>query len=331
MDLLERYLQAVGQYLAAETKDDVLAELRTNLEAEIDERASEKTEPLAESEIAAILKAHGRPMIVAARYAPQRYLIGPEVFPFYQRTLRKAAPFVVLIYLVAHVAVYVFSPTPQAFLANVGRSLAQLIPVLLMFWSIVTLTFAVLDYVNREHRTASTWNEWDPATLAPAAHSKKEKSRAGRIADLVVHCLWMLYVFAIPRHLYLVLGPGVLVLTELSANLAPIFRSFYAGIVVLLIAQLAIKVAALAPGTHRWEAPLQLLVKVFGVIPTALLAFSKVYFVPNGPAANSNTLAQINSWMNFGFRIALLIVVVSLLVDCWQYFRRFIPTQRLAF
>jgi hypothetical protein len=331
MDLLERYLQAVGQYLAAETKDDVLAELRTNLEAEIDERAREKTEPLAESEIAAILKAHGRPMIVASRYAPQRYLIGPEVFPFYQRTLHKAAPFVVLIYFVAHVAVYVFSPTPQALLANMGRNLAQLIPVLLMFWSIVTLTFAILEYVNREHGSTSTWNEWDPAKLAPAAHSRKEKSRAGRIADLVVHCLWMLYVFAIPGHLYLVLGPGVLVLTELSADLAPVFRSFYAAIVVLLIAQCAIKVAALAPGTHRWEAPMQLLTKVFGVVPTALLAFSKVYFVPNGPAVNPNTLAQVNSWMNFGFRVALLIVVVSLVVDCWQYFRRFIPTQRLAF
>ena len=30
MDLLARYLQAIGQYLPAETKDDVLAELRAN-------------------------------------------------------------------------------------------------------------------------------------------------------------------------------------------------------------------------------------------------------------------------------------------------------------
>jgi hypothetical protein len=72
MNLLERYLQAVGQYLAPGTRDDVLAELRVNLQAEMDARAEEKQGPLTESEIAAILKAHGRPMVVAARYMPQQ-------------------------------------------------------------------------------------------------------------------------------------------------------------------------------------------------------------------------------------------------------------------
>jgi hypothetical protein len=74
MDLLERYLQAVGQYLPPATREDVLAELRVNLQAEMDERAAESEGPLTDSEAAAILKAHGRPMLVAARYLPQRYL-----------------------------------------------------------------------------------------------------------------------------------------------------------------------------------------------------------------------------------------------------------------
>jgi hypothetical protein len=82
MDLLERYLQAVGQYLPPATREDVLAELRVNLQAEMDERAAENESPLTESEAAAILKAHGRPVLVAARYLPPRYLIGPELFPF---------------------------------------------------------------------------------------------------------------------------------------------------------------------------------------------------------------------------------------------------------
>ena len=38
MDLLERYLQAVGQYLPAATKDDTLAELRANLLEQMDAR-----------------------------------------------------------------------------------------------------------------------------------------------------------------------------------------------------------------------------------------------------------------------------------------------------
>jgi hypothetical protein len=49
MDLLERYLQAVGQYLPAKGKDDTLAELRANLLAEMDGRAEEFGRPLNES------------------------------------------------------------------------------------------------------------------------------------------------------------------------------------------------------------------------------------------------------------------------------------------
>jgi hypothetical protein len=331
MNLLERYLQAVGQYLAPETREDVLAELRVNLQAEMDARAEESEGPLTENEAAAILKAHGQPMLVAARYMPQHSLIGPEVFPFYLLTLRKAAPFVVLLYFVAHAATFILSPNPGAFAANVGRSLVQLVPVLLIFWSAVTLTFAILEYVHKKHGEGSSWSDWDPAKLPSLAQPAKEKSLATRIADLVVHCLWMLYVLAIPGHPYLVLGPGALFLTRLSADWAPVWRLFYIAVIVLLLVQLVIKLMALAHGMRRWEAPLGLLTKFLGVVPTALLALTTVYFVPTSPAANLHALAQINYWLNASFKIVLVIVVLSLVVDSWQYFRRVVPTERLAF
>jgi hypothetical protein len=203
--------------------------------------------------------------------------------------------------------------------------------VLLISWSAITLTFAILEYVHRQNVQGACGNDWDPAKLPPLAHPAKERSLATRIADLVVHCLWMLYVFAIPRYPFLILGPGALFLTRLSAGFAPVWRLFYIAIIVLLLAQLVIKLMALARGKHRWEAPLELLTKVLGVVPTALLAVTRVYFVPTSPAANLHTLAQINGWMNAGFRIVLVIVVLNLLWESWQYFRRLVPTGRLAF
>jgi hypothetical protein len=50
MNLLERYLQAVGQYLPVKGKDDTLAELRANLMAEIEGREEELGRPLNEAE-----------------------------------------------------------------------------------------------------------------------------------------------------------------------------------------------------------------------------------------------------------------------------------------
>jgi len=66
-DLLDRYLQAIGEHLPAASRDDVLAELHTNLQAQIDDRSEEVNRPLTEAEVAAILKDHGRPLVVAAR------------------------------------------------------------------------------------------------------------------------------------------------------------------------------------------------------------------------------------------------------------------------
>jgi hypothetical protein len=331
MDLLERYLQAVGQYLPQETREDVLAELRVNLLAEMDARADEMERPLTESEAAAILKAHGRPMLVAARYLPQHSLIGPAVFPFYLLTLRKGVPLVVLIYFMARVATFVFSPSAGAFVASIATSFAQLVPVLLLFWGAVTMTFAILEFAHTQTGQCASWNAWDPAKLPPLAHPKKEKSLASRIADLVLHCLWILYVLAVPQHPYLILGPGALFLTKLSAGFAPMWRLIYVTFIIVLLAQLGIKLMALALGNHRSEQPLELFTNLLGLVPAGLLAFNKVYFVPTGSAANLHALAQINYWTNVGFRIGLVIVVLNLLVESWQYLRRAVPAERLAF
>ena len=55
-DLLARYLQAIGDHLPAATRDDVLAELRANLQAQLDDRSEELNRPLTDPEVAAILK-----------------------------------------------------------------------------------------------------------------------------------------------------------------------------------------------------------------------------------------------------------------------------------
>ena len=329
MDLLERYLQAVGQYLDLDTKDDMLAELRANLMANMDARAEQLGRSLTESEIGAILQTHGRPVLVAARYLPQRYLIGPALFPVYLFTLRKAAPMVAVIFFLASASVVILSGGTLA--AAIGRTLLQLVPVLLLFWGIVTMTFAIMEFAQQESGGCGSWQAWDPARLPPLAHPKKLKSPAGRIADLVVHCLWILYVLAIPHYPFLILGPGALFLNKLYVAFVPVWHVFYFAYIIVLLAQLGIKLMALNPGIDRWKLPFQLLTKLLGLVPIGILAFVKVYFVPGSSPANLHTFAAINYWMNVGFRIVLVIALLELLIETWKYVRPKIPTQRLAF
>jgi len=81
MDLLERYLQAVRTYLPKSQQDDILKELGENLRAQMEDKETELGRPLNEDEAAAILKKHGHPMFVAARYRQTRHLIGSTLFP----------------------------------------------------------------------------------------------------------------------------------------------------------------------------------------------------------------------------------------------------------
>jgi hypothetical protein len=177
MDLLERYLQAVGQHLPQETREDVLAELRVNLLAEMDARAEEMERPLTESETAAILKAHGRPMLVAARYLPQRYLIGPAVFPFYLLTLRKAAPLVVLIYFVARGARPSFSKNAGGFAANIATQLRAACASAAAFLGRGDHDVRDPGICPKQYGQCANWNAWDPAKLPPLTRIQRRRSR----------------------------------------------------------------------------------------------------------------------------------------------------------
>jgi hypothetical protein len=329
-NLLDRYLQAIGQYLPAETRQDTLAELRANLEATIEAREEASATPLTEAEIAAILQAHGRPILVAARYLPQRSLIGPTLYPAFLFTLRKAGPIVLLVYFITRAILLIFAPTPLTFTSVIVTTFARLIPVLLSFWSIVTVIFATIEFAHTHKGEPQSWNTWDPLKLPPLASTPK-KSLASRIADLVVHTLFTLYVFAIPYHPWLALGPGVTWLQHLSIAFAPAWRLFFIAFLILQLAVFLLKVLAFIPNHDRLKSQLELFVKFFGIGPTLMLAFSPTYFIPNSPTTDLRTLAAVNAWMNLSIRIALFFVILDFAIQLWKYLRKTLPTHRLAF
>jgi hypothetical protein len=330
-DLLDRYLQAIGQHLPTATRADVLAELRANLQAQLDDRAEELNRPLTEPEVAAILQQHGRPIVVAARYLPQQYLIGPAIFPYYLMTLRKAAPFVLVICFLAESSNLLAVHTAPELISGIIQSFFQLIPDFIFFAFWVTVAFAIAEFVYVRNHAKPFGSSWDPTKLPLIKPQFKGKSRAARIADLIFHCLWILYVLEIPSHPFLIFGPGSLYLRMLSATLAPAWHTFYILLIVLLVFQLATKILALNTSFDHWKSPLDLVTKLFGVATIAFLASMKTYFVSTSPAANPAALAAVNYWMSISFRIVLVIVLLQLLIEAWKLFRPALRTKSLVF
>ena len=164
-ELLDRYIHAVKLMLMLppDKMEDIGAEVRSNLESQLEDQATALGRELRPDEVSAVLKRHGHPAKVALRYReePGRGLISPALFPFYWFTLRAVLAVWVTIRLI--VAVFVFQGTRPAttILLMLGRDVllaAIIIP------AGVTLLFAVWEYLELRFRYSERWR---PEALAP--------------------------------------------------------------------------------------------------------------------------------------------------------------------
>jgi hypothetical protein len=149
-ELLDRYVYAVKILLPLNKRDDIAAEIRSNLLSLLDDEEAALGQPLDEAELTAILKRNGHPAIVASRYldAPPRRLIGPVLLPLYWFVLRSV--------LVLVLAINMLSGAP---LLHFWRNL-WVGGVSAVGW--ITLMFAGWERFEARFHLA---DRWDPKSL----------------------------------------------------------------------------------------------------------------------------------------------------------------------
>ena len=96
MDVIEGYFRALRIFLPKGQRDDIIRELWGEVQSQVAEKAAALGRPLNSAEQASIISQYGHPMLTAARYWPQRYLIGPIVFPYYWIVLKIALALVAI-------------------------------------------------------------------------------------------------------------------------------------------------------------------------------------------------------------------------------------------
>lgn len=325
MDLLDRYLQAVKKHLPWQRQDDILAELKANLEAQLEDKEAAMGRPLTACEVEAWLKQIGPPMQVAARYQPQQYLIGPGVFPMYWYVLRMAFLWAILIYsIVSAVQIALQVPSGTAVLEAVLR-----VPGILMTiaaW--VTLVFAAIEfavtrYPDKCPAIAGISADWSPASLPPverhAAAGQRPRSFALAVAEVVFGFILLAWLLLIPHYPVLLLGPGIAYLHASPFQLAPVWWQFFWWIVALNVVQLGWRCVDLGRGT--WQGPRiaqQIVVKAMGLIPLAVLLTVRdhAWVALKHPALDEarygGTLHSINEGIHGALLIVCAIVVLQL-------------------
>jgi hypothetical protein len=325
MELLNRYLEAVRKHLPWQRQDDIVAELRANLEAQLEEKEAALGRPLTQVEAEAWLKQLGSPMQMAAPYQVQQYLIGPALFPVYRNVMKIALSWCTIIYCIASAtALIVKTPHFIDFLHILTN-----VPVILLTTAAwVTLVFAALEYTTTHYRVklpgiTQPSPAWSPGSLPPidsdAMPGGKRPSYAKSVAELIFGYLFLIWLLLIPRYPYLLMGPGADYLQSLPYRLAPVWVPAYWCIVALNVVQVGWLAHNLFRG--RWQKPQRiahLFYKAFGMVPIILLLTAKDHatVLLKNPALDQvrlgATLDGINRSINWSMALICAIAAFQL-------------------
>lgn len=236
-DLIARYLHAIGKHLPASRREDILAEISANLIAEVEDREAALGRALNKTEQAELLKAHDRPFLVAARYRPQQYLIGPTVFPYYWLILRIALVVSAFAYFLSG---SILLGVQGVTAAKIGGMIARFPYTALLNATIVTAIFAALEWAVSRHEIEFPERDgWKPEAL-PLIHPSS-RNQIGVLAGLVAHLGGILWLAVAPFHPYLVLGPGAGYFTGSPVHATPALWAIYWPLVGLLFLPLLIE------------------------------------------------------------------------------------------
>ncbi len=183
-DLATRYVLAVRRYLPKEHAADIAAELSDSIESEIESERLTLGRPLTAEEEAALVRAHGHPLLAASRYWPQRALIGPGLLPFWWLTLKTAVIILLSINLAIDLLVVVVR---QDAVAAFGMFWGTLWGTVIFTFAIVTAVFALLERFGPDVTA-----QWDPRSLPePAPNAYPRVQSAIELAFNGGFALWL--------------------------------------------------------------------------------------------------------------------------------------------
>ena len=351
MDLLDRYLQAVKKHLPRERQNDIVAELRANLESQLEDREAELGRPLTPSEAEQWLKELGPPMQMAARYQPQQYLIGPTFFPTYWYVLRMALGWALAIYaMVTGVLIVtqiqhggaVPSDMAQSIAESIAQALVRIPGILISVAAWVTLVFAAIEFATARGLVRlpaipgmhGCWNPGElPSLEQPSVGGKKPRTYPQAVAEVVFGIFMLTWLLLVPYHPFLLLGPAAAYLESLPYRLAPIWWIFYWWIVALNLLQLGWRFIDLARGDWQGPRAMQNIVtSAMGLMPLAILLTARdhAYVLLKQPGIDlpgtGVTVDAVNQWAYRGLLAILVIAGLSLLGEIvkatWMGYQR---------
>jgi hypothetical protein len=185
MDLVARYLQAVQFWLPKSQKQDIIAELSEDLRSQIEEKEAELGRNLTDDEVTALLKRSGSPLVVATRYRPQRYLIGPTLYPVYLWVLGICMLGVTVPRFAIWLGFVILDPAERGVL-----HMENMFTTMVAFAFMTTLAFVIIEHTELQEKILNSWN---PRKL-PAVRQRGRIPRASSLFEAGFNLIWILWL-----------------------------------------------------------------------------------------------------------------------------------------
>ena len=187
MNLIDRYVHEIGRRLPPKSRSDIEKELRSALEDMLEDRSKKEGRAPDDEMTIQVLKENGKPEKVAASYMPERYLVGPQLFPTFWMIVKIV--FLVLTSL-AMVGLVISLVNANPAPAEIGRSilnaLTQYFSGIVSAFGNIVLVFAIIQYFVPDLKFDSKKDEeWNPRDLPDVVEESDRVTIAGAIAETV--------------------------------------------------------------------------------------------------------------------------------------------------
>ena len=167
IDLVDRYIAEIGKELPRKTRLDIEAEILTAIEDMLAERTRKTGKPVDEEMVVAVLKEYGAPRKVAASYQPERFVIGPRLFPSFLTVVQVILPIVAAIALVKlGISLGQIELTFDNIFEAVFLGIAGFLGTAFTTLGGILVLFAIVQWVLPEFKEKT--GDWDPRQLPEA-------------------------------------------------------------------------------------------------------------------------------------------------------------------
>jgi hypothetical protein len=178
MNLIDTYVSEVGRHLPQKTRGDIEAEIRSALQDLLDERSQASGKPIDDEMTFAVLDEYGDPEKVAASYEPERYLIGPKLYPAYVQVLEIILPICAVLSLLGlSISLGQVQLNAGKIFETFVKSLAEFLSTLISAVGSITLLFAILQWTLPDFKEKP--RRWDAHSLLKV--KKPEAIKTGSV------------------------------------------------------------------------------------------------------------------------------------------------------